>query len=140
MIEFENEATVDEPYQGGMMPMVDVIFTLIAFMMLIINAPLNSMDVDLPVTQQQGKQHSPQQPITLKVISEKSLWRIDEGTALDFESTRRALQKMLQERSAATTTLLAIDKSAPAQRIVDTLELLQEAGVDDAQIMLAPSQ
>ena len=47
MIDLEDEE-VSSSLQDAMTPMIDVIFVIIAFMMLMINVPLLTMEVELP--------------------------------------------------------------------------------------------
>lgn len=139
MIELGENDTQASGGDSSMMPMVDVIFTLIAFMMLIINAPQLTLDLELPSSAASASSQAPEQPLTLTILDSAQGWRINGGPTLNAKQTEAALSSIIAAKGKAPVTLLEVDKNAPAQRVVDTLELLGALAIEDARFLLEPA-
>lgn len=114
--------------------MIDVIFTLIAFMMIIINVPVQMMEVDLPDTDQ-ASASAVSENVVLHVVSDEQSWQLDGDAATDRAETLSALAARMAALEDPLPILVTIDENAPVQRMVDTFALLQEGGFENVSIV-----
>jgi len=141
MIQFEEDAGQEAISPETMTPMIDVILSLIAFMMLMINAPLMTMDVDLPdINQPEVQSPSEEKVVSLLVLAEDQQWRID-GELINSEEVLKAqLQKRVLDVKQPVATVLTIDQACAAQRMIETLDILNRLGVKNTHIALEAKQ
>ncbi|MGL5294471.1 MAG: ExbD/TolR family protein [Aeromonas sp.] len=120
--------------QETMTPMVDVIFSLLAFMMLMINAPLLTSKLDLPHSEQASALSSPSvKPLTLLVDKDAARWQLDGSDWLDSPQLAARLATLKQAPTPAPV-ILQMDKNLPVQRLIETLGLLQGAGISATEV------
>ena len=135
MIELEVDDSLEPPKPDSMTPMIDVIFSLIAFMMLMINAPLLAMKMDLPEVEKQPQQSALQgQAVTLTILPKQ--WKLADGPKLDREMIVEQLRLMKLEQPELKVTL-STDKTTEVQRMVDAIALLNELKIEAAQVALS---
>ena len=135
MISVSNQPSVaaDSETRIDLTPMIDVIFTVIAFMMIIINVPLQTLDFDLPNTEDHSAStHT--DPVILRVNDEPASWQIGEGVSGDAEATLSRLKALQAEAEDPLAIIVFIRKDAPVQRIVETFDLLQKGRFDQVSI------
>lgn len=127
----EEEQSASEPLTA----MIDVIFTLIAFMMLMINTPLSSMEVNLPSTDATAQTITVQkESLTLSIINQDDNWYVD-----DQPMNSETLVTTLKQRKLAHPDLQVIvnsDKQVPMERMVQLFTLLQSVPLDVTQLAL----
>jgi len=135
MIELEYDDALDTPKPDTMTPMIDVIFTLIAFMMLMINAPLLSMKMDLPeAKKEQVEGYLQEQIVTLTILPKH--WQLDNGPILKRKDLMEQLISLQQETPELKVTLTT-DKHTEVQRMIDAIALLNELQIEAAQVALS---
>ncbi|MBF9000930.1 MULTISPECIES: ExbD/TolR family protein [Vibrio] len=127
----EEEQQASEPLTA----MIDVIFTLIAFMMLMINAPLVGMDVKLPSTEQHAQSINVNpHTVTISVLKEKSVWFLDDAP-LNSEQLKAKLTE-LKAAHPDTKVIVNSDNDVPMQRMVTLFTLMQSVPLDVTHIAL----
>ena len=137
MIQFEEETTQDTIGAETMTPMIDVILSLIAFMMLMINAPMLTMEVDLPdIDQPQIESISEEKSINLQILAENQQWRIDHELVKTEKQLKLQLTSLVIEAKKPVATILTIDKKVPAQRMIETLDILNRLNIKNINIAL----
>ena len=137
MIQFEEETTQDTIAAETMTPMIDVILSLIAFMMLMINAPMLTMEVDLPdIDQPQIESISEEKSINLQILAENQQWRIDHELVKTEKQLKLQLTSLVIEAKKPVATILTIDKKVPAQRMIETLDILNRLNIKNINIAL----
>ncbi len=114
--------------------MIDVIFTVIAFMMIIINVPVQTMQVDLPDNDASASV-SQTETILLHVLDKAESWRVNDGEPTDRTATLNALKASLRAKPGAPAILISIDEDTPAQRMVETFSLLQAGQFENVSIV-----
>lgn len=141
MIRIEDNTTSPRSPLVDMTPMVDIIFTVIAFMMLIINAPTLTMQLELPSASNAEAADTTAEDITLYVLEEEDRWRIGEGAPTGREATMGTLADQLDAAAAGTdrNVIIAISSTTPTQRLIDTLDMLEDMQVEGVEIMMDPS-
>jgi len=125
MIELDEQESTNA-LSEAMTPMIDVIFVLLAFMMLMINVPLLTMQVELPETVNSPDSYQlSQHTITIAMLPDDGSWYLGE----DSFATQEALkQKLIQEKDhhkGALSVVINSDKSVPVERLVEIFSLLQ---------------
>lgn len=137
MIRFEDGEGLEPVSPDTMTPMIDVILSLIAFMMLMINAPLLTMDIDLPDVEKQEYTASSQvKPINLLILPAKQQWRLEDRLITSRNDLKTQLSQLVSKDEQTRPVLLSIDQSSMAQRMVDTLDVLDKLGITNTQIAL----
>ena len=127
-IDTEDQVRVD------MTAMIDVIFTVIAFMMIVINVPIHTLNVDVPESDA-AQSSDARTPAVLHVLADDKLWRVDDGDPLDRASILEALRARQDAREDALPVLVSIDEQAPVQRMVETFSMLQAGGFEQVSII-----
>lgn len=122
----------------SMTPMIDVIFTLIAFMMLMINSPLLTMKVSLPEAQKDAEIAVVDiQKVTVSILPTSDQWQLNKGKILDQAMLTDALA-LLQKESDKLRVLLVIDKDVPVQRMITTIAILNTLKITGSQVAVIP--
>lgn len=116
-----------------MTPMIDIVFTVIAFMIIIINTPLPVLDVNLPDANAETTDQTPPDTLLLHVLD--TTWRIQESDELDQSNIKETLAQIATDQQDATI-VISISQDAPTQRLVDTIQLLQAAGLKNTMIAM----
>lgn len=122
------------PLKVDLTSMIDVIFTVIAFMMIIINVPVQTMQVDLPDTDTSASV-SETETIVLHVLDEDGTWRVNKGEPTGKAATLNALKSNLSAKAGAPTILITIDETTQVQRMVETFSLLKEGQFENVSIV-----
>lgn len=136
MIEFEDEES-ETSLQDAMTPMIDVIFVLIAFMMLMINAPLLTMEVNLPKTVETPKTASlHQQVVTITVPADVKQWFINDEPATSNDELKAMLAAKKQEYGAELSVVVHSDKQVEMERIVQLFATLQKLELNVTHLAL----
>lgn len=136
MIEFEDEES-ETSLQDAMTPMIDVIFVLIAFMMLMINAPLLTMEVNLPKTVETPKTASlHQQVVTITVQADVKQWFINDQPATSNDELKAMLAAKKQEYGAELSVVVHSDKQVEMERIVQLFATLQKLELNVTHLAL----
>ncbi|MGL5335934.1 MAG: ExbD/TolR family protein [Enterovibrio sp.] len=134
MIKISEPENHEPSLQETMTPMVDVIFSLLAFMMLMINAPLLTSKLDLPANEQATPiSTSAVQPVTLLVDDKSARWKLGNSSWLNKEQLAQELTALKQQQTAPPL-VLQMDKNLPVQRLIDTMAALQTAGITATEI------
>jgi len=137
MIQFEEETTQDTIGAETMTPMIDVILSLIAFMMLMINAPMLTMEVELPnIDQPQVESIAEEKSINLQILAENQKWRIDHELVKTEKQLKLQLTSLVIDAKKPVATILTIDKKVPAQRMIETLDILNRLNIKNINIAL----
>jgi biopolymer transport protein ExbD len=136
MIRPEVDDVIHADEHLAMTPMIDVIFTLIAFMMLMINAPLLTMDISLP---EAGKSNivksTTQQRTVISILPQDGQWIVDQGEVINRSELKEKLA-LLQNENSNFSVLLATDKTTYVQRMVDTISILNQLNIKNSQIAI----
>ncbi|WP_413283698.1 ExbD/TolR family protein [Vibrio sp. MA40-2] len=141
MIRPECDDDIETDSNSSMTPMIDVIFTLIAFMMLMINAPLLSMDLDLPDAKKTEIVVSTEaKSVAIAVLQEENQWKLGEGNTLSGDELKLRLNELKIENENGIKVVLTTDKTTYVQRMVDTISILNELEIEGSQIAINRSE
>lgn len=120
-----------------MTPMIDVIFVLLAFMMLMINTPLFTMEVDLPQTiKTPASKALNNHVVNIAILPKNNLWYL-EGEALKDEQTLIArLTEIKAKHGKQLSIVVSSDKQVHVERMVKLFSLLQKLDLNVTHLAL----
>ena len=128
----------DTKMSDSMTPMIDVIFSLIAFMMLMINAPLLTMEMSLPEAQKDTKVSVVDiKSVTIVILPSSGQWQLEQGDILDQNALAAALSR-LKKKNEKLQVLLTIEKDVPVQRMITTIAILNKLKITGSQVAVIP--
>ena len=136
MIDLEDEE-VSSSLQDAMTPMIDVIFVIIAFMMLMINVPLLTMEVELPKAVEKPTVTNVQKNVvSIGVVEGDEAWLVNETRVLSMEALKDDLteQKLLYPNQLSV--VIHSDKKVPMERVVALFGALQELELNVSHLAL----
>lgn len=137
MIELEQQDS-SISLQDAMTPMIDVIFVLIAFMMLMINVPLFTMDVELPKAVEKPQLAKlDKHVITIGMSITDEVWRMDEQEINSIDELKTALGHKKTELGDNLSIVIQSDKKVPMERIVSLFAALQALELNVSHLALA---
>ena len=120
-----------------MTPMIDVIFVLLAFMMLMINSPLLTMKVDLPkTTVAPVAKKITKHVVSIGLLVDSKGWVIGEQELADNDALLAHLKKLKIENNNELSVVINSDKNAPVERMVELFSLLQSLGLNVTHLAL----
>lgn len=139
MIDMEEDRVLEAIQPDSMTAMIDVVFSLLAFMMLIINTPLVSMPMDLPQTNrnQTQKHVLKQQMMILTVLGDSNSYRLNESGVLDQEQLRQKLRAI--QAKDEFKIIINTDKSTEVQRMIDAFSILAELSLNNVEVAIKDS-
>ncbi len=118
----------------AMTPMIDVIFSLIAFMMLMINAPLLTMEMSLPEAKKEaGLTVADSKNVTIVILHKDDQWQVGQGTTLNQNSLIDELSR-LKQKNDKLQVLLTVEKDVPVQRMITTIAILNKLEITGSQV------
>jgi biopolymer transport protein ExbD len=136
MIDLEDEE-VSSSLQDAMTPMIDVIFVIIAFMMLMINVPLLTMEVELPKAVEKPTVANVQKNVvSIGVVDGDEAWLVNETRVLSMKALKDELteQKLLYPNQLSV--VIHSDKKVPMERVVALFGALQELELNVSHLAL----
>ena len=124
--------------QDAMTPMIDVIFSLIAFMMLMINAPMLNMKVELPETEPEVASAAPMEKEIITITIDPTIkgWLLNEEKLHSDEQLKAKLAALSAEHGDQFSIVVNSDKQAPVQTMVNLFAILQSMKLEVAHLAL----
>jgi len=120
-----------------MTPMIDVIFVLLAFMMLMINSPLLTMKVDLPkTTVAPVAKKITKHVVSIGLLVDSKGWVIGDQELADNDALLARLKRLKIENNNELSVVINSDKNAPVERMVELFSLLQSLGLNVTHLAL----
>ena len=113
-------------------PLVDVVFMLVAFLILTANSLPLALEVDLPATDAAAPSSGEQSVIRLDVPALAG-WQIETVSYADAQAARTALADALAAEPDALVRI-AIDRNTPAQRLIDAFDMARDAGAEQVEV------
>ncbi|WP_261884102.1 ExbD/TolR family protein [Vibrio pelagius] len=136
MIDLEDEE-VSSSLQDAMTPMIDVIFVIIAFMMLMINVPLLTMEVELPKAVEKPTVTNVQKNVvSIGVVDGDEAWLVNEKRVVSMEALKDELAKQKLLYPSQLSVVIHSDKKVPMERVVALFGALQELELNVSHLAL----
>ncbi len=146
-IQLRSEKELDAP---EITPLIDIVFIVIVFLLITANSPLLTLPIDLPNSDQQSSlQVGKTAELTVTITAERPYWHLEEQAFNNWNEFKRAL--LLKTNSAAigrtndrtatksTSVIIAADKAAPSEPLLQLLALLNQKKIANAKIIMQQS-
>jgi len=121
--------------------LLDVLFMLLVFFLLTANSQERALNIDLPW--QGASQAQPlanEKKITLTLHSgEEAAWEVNGVRLGDWSSVEQTLRQ-LHEQQPKAEIIIAADRMAPSERLLQALAFLQGEGLVAAKILMDAEQ
>ena len=142
MIELSTDQTSEgDSIVPDLTPMLDVLFILLVFLILTANSANFSIEVDLPQPQETVLEQASNNAITITLRDPEyegaSVWELNGRPFIKWHDMRPALQSALQ-KTPDQPVVIAGDKSASIENLVQVLSFLETQGRTAAEILLEP--
>ncbi|WP_417348558.1 ExbD/TolR family protein [Ferrimonas sp.] len=136
MIRLHSSAVDSSAPSVDLTPLIDIIFIVLVFLLLTANTRLLALPVDVP-QQQETALSSPEEDKTLavNVLADAPHFALDQIT---YDSWPEFKHAFLQAHKANPNyqVVVAADKAAPVQPLMQLLALLQARQIDKTQILM----
>lgn len=133
LTEEENNSSL----QDAMTPMIDVIFVLIAFMMLMINVPLLTMEVELPKVAETPQSSNVQKHVvTIGVLENADEWLVNESKVSSLEALKEQLQAEKMQYPEQLSVVIHSDRKVAMERVVALFSTLQALELNVSHLAL----
>ena len=137
MIELEQDDS-SISLQDAMTPMIDVIFVLVAFMMLMINVPLFTMDVELPKAVEKPQMAKlDKNVVTIGMLIDDNAWQVNDEKVNSIDELKASLTKHKSQFGSNLSIVINSDKKVPMERVVALFSTLQALELNASHLALA---
>jgi biopolymer transport protein ExbD len=130
--QYKNEM---DSLQLDLTPLLDIIFIVMVFLMLSANIKLQSLQVDLPTTDTSAIQVVDNKAVTINILEAEPHWAIDGENQTDWATFKTTLIQRVQAKPD-TQWIIAADKTADVQYMVELLGFLQQHNIQATQILI----
>ncbi|WP_116474063.1 ExbD/TolR family protein [Zobellella maritima] len=121
-------------------PLLDIIFIVLVFLMLTANIPLQSLEVDLPTTDNEALSSvQNDQAMTINLLAGEPAWALQSKEYRDWDSFKPVLTDNLEALKQAEL-VLASDKEVTVDNMLKLLAFLQEHEIKATQILMEEGQ
>lgn len=125
-------------------PLLDIIFIVLVFLLLTANVRIQSMDITLPeVADSTQPAQTVSESLTLHLFADAPYWALGEQKFTDWDAFSNAI---LTARAQPHTTgaqpeiIIAADRDASTERLLNLLNFLQRQNIPAAQILTKGSE
>lgn len=130
MIKINTDNESDVNFASSMTPMIDVILVLVVFMMLLINAPIFSMDLDLPNIDEKSENSSiTATSVSIGIKANSDNWFLNDKELNDLQELEVALIQQKQT-DKALEIMIQSDKKVPMEKMVALFAILQKLKIN----------
>ncbi|MEL0628501.1 biopolymer transporter ExbD [Psychromonas aquatilis] len=132
-----NQSLVSDP-QGSapdLTPLLDIIFIVLVFLLLTATIKLQSMEVTLPTSDLEAVVEVNKEAVTINILEKEPHWAIDGKSVESWESFKTTLIQTISDKEEPPV-VIAADKTAEIQHIVDLLTFLQEQNISATQLLI----
>lgn len=115
-------------------PMIDILFILIVFFMLVMGTPFQALEIVLPKdVREEAHFTGNENQITLEI--RQGAYVINEKRMIDFAELQQYLQKLLHEKPEVEL-IIASDKDITIEALLKVLTYLESQGITTANILM----
>ncbi|MGF1739933.1 biopolymer transporter ExbD [Vibrio profundum] len=139
MIKRQASSGGDDILSPDLMPLLDVIFIILVFLLLTANAPLQTLNIDIPkVKQEQLLQPvAARDPLSLSLSPNAPHWRLNDKTFDSWQTLEPALLAQLRQ-NPDRPLIISGDRKATLQRFLRLIAFLQSHHIQHSKIVLEP--
>ncbi|WP_144206762.1 ExbD/TolR family protein [Shewanella donghaensis] len=138
MIRAEMMTNEQSHFHLDLTPLIDIIFIVLVFLLLTANTQLLTLPVDVPTeADSELTALSQQQHIAINIMMTEPHWAIDGQIFEHLDDFETAFISAISEQPDIKV-VVAADKSAPVQPLMNVLALLQRQQISNTQILMEP--
>ncbi|MDV5389039.1 ExbD/TolR family protein [Shewanella xiamenensis] len=116
--------------------LIDIIFIVLVFLLLTANSRLLSLPVDVPQSPSNAiTAFEHKQSIAINIMATSPYWAINGEKFADLTAFNSAFEALLTAQPQATV-IIAADKAAPVEPLMQLLALLQGNAINQTQILM----
>jgi len=136
MIESKSRFLEDE-FKPDLTPMIDIIFIVMVFLLLTANVSVQTLNVDIPKTEESSQLTSPDKPvISIGILnSEQQKWALDGETFSDWNAFTVTLLE-LHHRFPDKPFVIAADKKADVESMLNLFAFMQKHKISATNIVM----
>lgn len=113
-------------------PLMDIVFMLIVFLILTVNSPLYSLDVNLPEDKDSASQSvSNNEAISIYLLEKGKGWKVNKSHYSTESVFRLNLTKIINKEDKI---IIISDKNAPAEKLISLLTYLEKKNINKISI------
>ncbi|BDR14914.1 biopolymer transporter ExbD [Vibrio sp. STUT-A11] len=128
---------LDEEFKPDLTPMIDIIFIVMVFLLLTANVSVQTLNVDIPKTEQASQLSSPDKPvISIGILhNEEEKWALDGEKFSDWDAFTTALLKT-RTRFPDKPFVIAADKKADVESMLNLFAFMQKHQISATNIVM----
>lgn len=115
--------------------LIDIIFIVLVFLLLTANSQLLSLPVDVPQTSSTIETVPAHKTLAINIMANEPFWALD-GERHDNWPQFLAAFTQAYNASPQATVVIAADKQAPIEPLMQLLAALQEKSISQTQIVM----
>ncbi|WP_434997884.1 ExbD/TolR family protein [Vibrio scophthalmi] len=132
----------DEEFKPDLTPMLDIIFIVMVFLLLTANVSVQTLNVDIPKTEESNTLTRPDKPVISVAIlysddrsEQANRWAVDGTEFHDWEQFTAALLKARNE-TPDKAIVIAADKKANVESMLNLLAFMQTNHISATNIVM----
>lgn len=132
----------DEEFKPDLTPMLDIIFIVMVFLLLTANVSVQTLNVDIPKTEESNTLTRPDKPVISVAIlysydrsESANQWAVDGTEFHDWEQFTAALLKARNE-TPDKAIVIAADKKANVESMLNLLAFMQTNHISATNIVM----
>lgn len=119
-------------------PLIDIVFIVIVFLLITANSPLLTLPIDIPKANQESNlQTVNTSELTVTITAEQPYWHLEQQAFNNWHDFERAL--LLKNNHTTAAIIIAADKAAPSEPLLQLLALLNHNKIGNAKIIMQQS-
>ncbi len=131
--------SITPPQEANVLPdltsMLDILFIVMVFLLLIVNIPIQSVEIAVPKTaEQQVLASTTAPPITINIVPNSPYWALNGKSYIDFSAFAVALDH--QRKTTNQPILIGADDLAPAGKMLQLLAYFKDKNISNTHIMM----
>ncbi|PNI00013.1 ExbD/TolR family protein [Vibrio diazotrophicus] len=132
---------LEDEFKPDLTPMIDIIFIVMVFLLLTANVSVQTLNVDIPKTEETSQLTSPDKPvISIGILhSEEQKWALDGEKFNDWNAFTSALLKT-RNRFPDKPFVIAADKKADVESLLNLFSFMQKHQIPTTNIVMEEQQ
>ncbi|PNH78145.1 ExbD/TolR family protein [Vibrio diazotrophicus] len=132
---------LEDEFKPDLTPMIDIIFIVMVFLLLTANVSVQTLNVDIPKTEETSQLTSPDKPvISIGILhSEEQKWALDGEQFNDWNAFASALLKA-RNSFPDKPLVIAADKKADVESMLKLFAFMQKHQISATNIVMEEQQ
>ncbi len=128
---------IEDEFKPDLTPMIDIIFIVMVFLLLTANVNVQTLNVDIPKTEETSQLSSPDKPvISIGILhSEEQKWALDGKKFNEWKEFTAELLK-LRSQFPEKPFVIAADKKADVESMLNLFAFMQKHQISATNIVM----